>query len=97
MIVLGLKASAALGLMALCGVTLLFAPESSNPFFFPLMVSILLAFGFGMIATYGFGRYMGLYGMRTLRDYESRRRLCRDVLKVTDEGRAAVPEAMIEY
>ena len=97
MIVLGLMASVALGLMALRGVTLLFAPESSDPFFFPLLVSIPLAFGFGMIATYGLGRYMGLYGMRTLRDYESRGRLRRDVLKVPAEDRAAVPEATIEY
>ena len=96
MIVLGLLAAAGLGLMALRGLTLLLAPESENPFYFPLQISIPLALGFGLVVTYWLGRYMGLYGLRTLRDYETRRRVREEVLGPTDE-RPPVPEATIEY
>lgn len=96
MIVLGLLASAALGLMALRGLTIVLAPESENPFYFPLQISIPIALGFGLVVTYWLGRYMGLYGLRTLRDYETRRRVRRDVLG-TDDDRPPVPEATIEY
>ena len=96
MIVMGLLAAAALGLMALRGITLLVDPASPDPFFFPLYVSLPLALAFGMITTYILGRYMGLYGLRTLHDYESRRRASREVV-VRDPDRAAVPESEIEY
>lgn len=96
MILMGLIASAALGLMVLRGITLLVNPASSDIFFFPLPVSIPLALGFGLLSTYVLGRYMGLFGMRTLRDYESRRRVSREVF-ARDVDRAAVPESDIEY
>jgi len=96
MIVMGLLASAALGLMALRGLTMLVAPESENPFYFPLQVSIPIALGFGLITTYWLGRYLGLYGTRTLRDYDARRRVREEVLGPVDE-RPTVPEATIEY
>lgn len=95
MIVMGLLAAAALGLMALRGITLLVDPASSDPFFFPLYVSLPLALAFGMITTYILGRYMGLYGLGTLRDYEARRGASRGVV-VRDVDRAAVPESEIE-
>lgn len=96
MLVLGLLASVSLGLMALRGITLLFAPGDRDLFFFPLAVSIPLALAFGMVTTYALGRLLGLYGLGTLRDYESRRRASREVLERPDD-RAAVPEATIEY
>ncbi|TAJ16739.1 MAG: hypothetical protein EPO65_12730 [Dehalococcoidia bacterium] len=96
MTLLGLLAAAALGLMALRGITLLIDPASSDPFFFPLYISVPLALTFGLITTYILGRYMGLYGLRTLHDYESRRRASREVI-VRDTDRAAVPESDIEY
>ena len=96
MLVLGLLASVSLGLMALRGITLLFAPGSRDPFLFPLQVSLPLALAFGMAMTYAIGRLLGLYGLATLRDYGSRRRASREVLERPDD-RAAVPEATIEY
>lgn len=82
--------------MALRGVTLLLAPGSRDPFFFPLPVAIPLALAFGMAVTYGLGRILGLYGLRALRDYEIRRRERREVL-VRPEDRPAIPESTIEY
>ena len=96
MVVLGLLASAGLGLMVLRGLTLLLAPESSDPFYFPAQIAIPLALGFGLIATYVLGRLMGFYGSRTLRDYEARRRIRREAIERPDD-RAEVPEATIEY
>ncbi len=96
MVVMGLLASVGLGLMALRGITLLFTPESPDPFFFPFVVSIPLALAFGIAVTYGIGRSMGLLGLRAIYDYESRRRTRREVL-TGPEDRPAVPEATIEY
>lgn len=96
MVVLGLLASAGLGLMVLRGLTLLLAPESADPFYFPAQIAIPLALGFGLITTYVLGRVMGLYGSRTLRDYENRRRIQQDVVE-RPQDRVEVPEATIEY
>jgi hypothetical protein len=96
MIILGLLASTGLGLMALRGVTMLLAPEDAPPFWLPIEFLIPVALAFGLTMTYGLGRFLGLFGMRTLRDYESRRRIREEVLERPD-GRAAVPEATIEY
>ncbi len=96
MIILGLLASTGLGLMALRGVTILFAPDDASTFWLPIQFLIPTALGFGLAMTYGLGRFLGLFGMRTLRDYESRRRV-RDEVLGRPEDRAAVPEATIEY
>lgn len=94
-VVLGLLAAAFLGLMALRGATILFAPASQEPFLLPLFAAIPLALAFGMAVSYVTGRILGLYGLHTLRDYESRRRMRRAVVARPD--RAAVPESTIEY
>lgn len=96
MLVLGLLAAAFLGLMALRGIAMLFVPASPDPFLFPLQIAIPVALAFGMAVTYILGQLLGLFGMRTLRDYEARRRISREVLRIAEE-RAAVPEATIEY
>ena len=96
MVVMGLLAAAFLGLMALRGIAMLLAPDSSAPFLVPLPVAIPLAMAFGMAMTYALGRFLGLYGLHTLRDYESRRRIRREIAS-RPEDRAAVPEATIEY
>jgi len=89
-------AAAFLGLMALRGIAMLFVPASSDLFLFPLRIAIPLALVFGMVVTYVLGQLLGLFGMHTLRDYEARRRISREVLRVAEE-RAVVPEATIEY
>lgn len=95
MVILGLLAATLLGLMALRGVTMLFAPASQEPFLLPLIAAVPLALAFGMAVSYAAGRILGLYGLRTLRDYESRRRMRRTIVARAD--RAAVPESTIEY
>jgi len=95
-IVLGLLAAAFMGLMVLRGIVLLFVPASPDPFLFPLQVAVPLALTFGMVLTYILGSLLGLFGMRSLRDYEQRRRERRSILLPSDE-RPAVPEATIEY
>ena len=97
MVVMGLLASAALGLMALRGITMLFVPSSPDPFLFPLPVSIPLALAFGLAVTYVLGRFMGFYGLSVLRDYESRRRRVRREALAGPEDRPVVPESPIEY
>lgn len=95
LVVLGLLAAAVLGLMALRGAALLFAPASGDPFLFPLVIAIPLALAFGLAVTYVLGRTLGFYGLRTLGDYESRRRARRPVAARKD--RPAIPESTIEY
>lgn len=82
--------------MALRGVTMLFAPADAPTFWLPTQALIPVALGLGLLITYGFGRLLGLFGMRTLLDYESRPRVREQVQGRTEE-RAAVPEATIEY
>ncbi len=96
MIVLGLLASTGLGLMARRGVTLLLAPESADPFYFPLQISLPLALACGLAVTYGLGRAMGFFGSRALRDYNARQRVHEEVLERPGD-RVDVPEATIEY
>lgn len=95
MVVLGLLAATFLGMMALRGATVVFVPASQEPFLFPLVIAVPLALASGLAVTYVVGRILGLYGLHTLRDYESRRRVRRTV--VTRADRAAVPESTIEY
>jgi hypothetical protein len=95
-IVLGLLASTGLGLMALRGVTLLLTPESAEPFYFPLQISLPIALAGGMAVTYGLGRAMGFFGSRALRDYNARQRVREEVLERPGE-RVDIPEATIEY
>lgn len=96
MIVVGMLAAASLGLMALRGITMLLVPQSRDLFLVPLVVAIPLALAFGMAVTYAVGRGLGLYGMRTLGDYETRQRTRREVIGDAD-GRPATPETTIEY
>jgi hypothetical protein len=49
-----------------------------------------------MAVTYAIGRSLGLYGLRTLGNYESQRRAKQEVLR-RDLERPPVPEPEIEY
>lgn len=96
MTLLGLLAATFLGLMALRGLAILFDPASPRPFLLPLPVALTVALAFGLAVTYVLGRSLGLYGLRTLRDYESGRR-ARQEVRTRDAERPSVPEPEIEY
>jgi len=96
MTLLGLIAATFMGMMALRGLTMLVDPASSRPFLLPLPLALTASLAFGMAVTYAIGRSLGLYGLRTLGNYESQRRAKQEVLR-RDLERPPVPEPEIEY